>query len=261
MFESIQSIVAQIKQNNPLVLNVTNHVTMDFIANGLLSIGASPIMSQSRYDVEELLSLVSSVVVNIGTLNDEFIDLCKHTCRVANTLNKPIILDPVGVGATTYRTQAAQHLVSTYDIAIIRGNATEIMALANTPHTQSKGVDTTNSTQQAIDSALSISNRFKSTIVISGQEDVVVKGNKIKQLYCGSPMMPLVVGTGCLLSAVVGAFHAIETDSFIAAQAATLFYGVCGELAALKAQAPGSFKIAFLDTLFATPLGEHYAHC
>jgi len=259
MFDHINQIINRLKQGRPLVLNITNHVTMDFIANGLLCVGASPVMSHAKQDIEDLIKLASVVVINIGTLDDAFLSLCEQTCRLANALNKPIIFDPVGAGASVYRTSASQRLIEQFEIAIIRGNASEIMALSGRSLT-TKGVDSVSSSQSAMESAQELTNTRETTVVISGEMDLIVEADNVVSLTCGSPLMPLVTGTGCLLSAVVGAFHAIEPNRVAAATAAVLFYGVCGEIAARQTCKPGSYKTAFLDALYSTPSRGDYAN-
>src|SRR5438876_768146 len=142
MFEKIKNIVVKIKEKKPLILNITNDVTMDFIANGLLSLGASPVMSKAQQEIDDLLELANSVVINLGTLDEKFIALCEYVCGVANQLKKPIVLDPVGAGASHYRTNTGLNLIRNYGIAIIRGNASEIMSLSGVSM-KTKGVDST----------------------------------------------------------------------------------------------------------------------
>lgn len=263
MFEQINEMVSLIKQQKPLVLNITNDVTMDFIANGLLSLGASPIMSQAEQEIEELLTYAHCVVINIGTLNKEFVSLCQQTCRLANQLNKPIVLDPVGAGATQYRKDTCLALLTEYNIAMIRANASEVMALADASHPShpthpTKGVDSTSGTQDAVESAKVLSKQYDAAVIVSGEIDWVIDQDQITQLQCGSPLMPTITGTGCLLSAMVGAFHAVEKNRFIAAKSATLFYGKCGELAAEQTNTPGMFRAKFLDALHFHPERSHY---
>jgi hydroxyethylthiazole kinase len=257
MFDIISQIIAQIKHAKPLILNITNDVTMDFIANGLLCLGASPIMSKAPQESADLLKIASRVVINPGTLNDDFLAHSEQVCALANTLNIPIVLDPVGAGASFYRTSACKRLLSNFNIAILRGNASEIMALAG--HSQkTRGVDSDCETQYAIESAQTLAQAHNVTVVISGPTDAVVDTHQVKLFNRGSPLMPFVTGTGCLFSAVVSAFDAVHSNRFTAACAATLFYSVCGELAASNAQKPGAFKIAFLDALYSLPNGNDY---
>jgi hydroxyethylthiazole kinase len=250
MLEITNHLVKKIKQEKPLILNLTNYVTMDFIANGLLSLGASPVMSSGRAEIEDLLQFTKALVINPGTLDDDFIQLCAHACATANKLNVPIILDPVGVGATLYRTNTSLRWLTEYQIAIVRGNASEVMALAGAAGL-TKGVDSTMESTQAINSAANLAQNYGVTVAISGKTDFIVNKDQVTQFDHGSPLMPMVVGTGCLLSAVVGAFHAVEKDPFTAAAAAILFYSLCGEKAAENISGPGSFKTAFIDALHA----------
>lgn len=257
MFSIISQMVTRIKHEKPLILNITNNVTMDFIANGLLCLGASPIMSKAIQESADLLQITSRVVINPGTLNDEFIAHSEQICSLANSFDKPIVLDPVGAGASAYRTFACKRLLSDFNIAILRGNASEIMALAGHTH-NTKGVDSTCETQYAIESAQTLAQAYNVTVVISGPTDAVVNAHQIEQFNRGSPLMPLVTGTGCLFSAVVSAFDAVHSNRFTAACAATLFYSICGEIAANSAKKPGAFKIAFLDALYSLPNGIDY---
>ena len=140
MFNIVNKVISKIKNKNPLILNITNDVTIDFVANGLLSLGASPVMSFAQQEIEDLVRLSGAVVINLGTLNESFNELCKHVCDVANQKNKPIILDPVGAGASSYRTETCNDILKKYRISIIRANAGEIMALSGL-HSKTKGVD------------------------------------------------------------------------------------------------------------------------
>lgn len=248
MFKKIKNIREQMKQRNPVILNMTNYVTMDFVANGLLGIGASPVMSNAKQELEDLINIASAVVINPGTLSDEFIALSERACEIANKLNKPIIFDPVGAGASAYRTETYLKMLDNYKIAIVRGNASEIMALSDAS-IKTKGVDSTQKTDNAIQSAQTLAAKYSLTVVISGQTDVIVGANRISQYSYGSSMMPMVTGSGCLLTAVIAAFHAIESDSFAASAAATVFYGRCGEIAAKEANGSGTFKHHFIDAL------------
>lgn len=245
---SISEIRRSIIEKRPLILNVTNFVTPDFIANGLLSLGASPIMSQSSEEMEELIQMASAVVINIGTLNEEWMQLARSATHIANIMNKPIILDPVGAGATHLRTSFAQELLSTRKIDIIRGNASEIMALAN-QGSHTKGVDSTLNTEMAIDAAQFLAQNYHLVTAMSGVVDIILDRNRIQKLAYGSPMMCSITGTGCLLSSVVASFRAVHSDSFEAAWSASFFYAVCGEQAAAQSALPGSFKMHFIDAL------------
>ena len=257
MHQRLNTTMNEMKRVNPLVLNITNYVTMEFIANGLLSIGASPIVSHSEQETEDLMQHANSVVINLGTLDEKFIKLCKQTCKIANQLNKPVILDPVGAGASRLRTEACLSLINDHRIAIIRGNASEIMTLSGSL-SKTKGVESREETSNAITSAQALSKQYDTAIVISGKIDIVIDHDTISQHDRGSPVMPTITGTGCLLTAVVGAFHAIEKNRFAAAEIATVFYGICGEIAEKKSNGPGSFRTQFLDALHSIPSKNDY---
>lgn len=252
MLNDIKSIIKKIKEEKPLVLNITNAVTMDFIANGLLGIGASPIMSKAQQEINELVQLVDSVVINLGTLDEKFIVLCDCVCSAANQFKKPIILDPVGAGASRYRTETAHRLLDNHHIAIVRGNASEIMSLVD-KSVGTRGVDSNIQSQLAIKNAKELSVHYDNAVFISGSTDIIADGNDQQELNYGSPLMPQVTGTGCLLSAIVAAFHAVEKNRFTASVLAAAFYGICGEKAAQSAQGPASFKLKFLDELNVDP--------
>ncbi|MDF1827491.1 MAG: hydroxyethylthiazole kinase [Legionellaceae bacterium] len=257
MYTQVEKRVIGIKEKNPLILNITNHVTMDFIANGLLSLGASPIMIQATEEVEDLLKIADGIVINIGTLNAEFVGLCEIVCRVANRLGKPLTLDPVGAGASAYRTKICLNFLEHFKFDIIRGNASEIMALSGIAQ-QTKGVDSRFLTQDAVGSGQYLATQYDAVVAISGKTDAVIDTNRKQLFEYGSPFMPRITGSGCLLSSVVSAFHAVDHHCFEAVAAAVVFYGVCGEIAAKKSSGPGTFKPHFLDALACMPERGHY---
>ena len=214
-------------------------------------------VSKSIYEMEDLIKMSDAIVVNTGTLDDAFMTLGMHACKLANQYEKPIILDPVGAGASAYRTESCLRLMQEHRIAIVRGNAGEIMALAGLSGA-TKGVDSNADSSHATASAQVICSRYNAAVVISGEKDFVIDKNKVSQFARGAELMTLVTGTGCLLSAVVGAFHAavLRIDSQLPVQ--PLFYGGCGELAAGKSKSPGSFKTFFIDALHKIPMRDDY---
>lgn len=257
MFEKMQTMLTKIKQEKPLILNMTNDVTMDMIANGLLSLGASPMMSKSPQEMADLMQLAHAVVINVGTLDETFVALCEQACTIANQLKKPIILDPVGAGASRYRTATCLQLIKNYDFAIIRGNASEVLSLSD-ECSVTRGVENNTQSDAAIKSAQMISTRHDVVIMISGKTDIIIDGTVIHRFDRGSSLMPMITGTGCLLSAVIAAFHAVEKNRVEASAAAAIFYGMCGEIAEEKTKSPASFKIKFIDALNAMPTRGQY---
>jgi hydroxyethylthiazole kinase len=246
MLEQIAITSKELKKAKPLVLNLTNYVTMDFMANALLAIGAAPIMTVCDEELEELVRIASSINLNIGTLDAAFNKRCAKTISMAKKYQKPLVLDPVGAGSTRIRTHTAKAFLEHVDI--VRGNASEIMALAAASG-NTHGVETTNTTTQAKESARELATRYGITVVISGPVDFITDGKQETAIPFGSPIMSLVTGMGCTLTAVIAAFRGVTDNSFRSAQLACAYYGLCGQLAGTKAKHPGAFRTAFIDTL------------
>ena len=240
--------LAALRSQSPLVHNITNFVVMNFTANALLAIGASPVMAHAEEEVEDMVSIAGALVVNIGTLSPAWVKGMKLAMKKALELGKPIILDPVGAGATPYRNQVLSELLYTSSPTIIRGNASEILALAGF-NIQTKGVDSTANSTDSVEAAKALSNQYGCVVSVSGATDVIVSGEKIAFVDNGVALMTRITGMGCSASAIAGAFAAIEPDAFKAAVSAAVTMGVCGETAFQKAQLPGSFQILFLDSL------------
>lgn len=247
MLEQIKSTLTQLRKNKPLVLCLTNYVTMDFMANSLLALGAAPLMSESKDEIEELVTISQAVYINIGTLNEAFMERALLAVQIANSLNKPVILDPVGAGASKLRTAAAMQLLPFAQV--IRGNASEIIALSGASST-TKGVETADPVLKAISSAHSLARKHHKIIIISGPEDFITDGTQDQSLAFGSALMPRITGMGCTLTAVLGAFLASNPDQFQASVEATAYFSLCGQATKEQANAPASFRQAFIDTLF-----------
>jgi len=221
---------------------------MDFMANCLLSLGAAPIMTQEIRELDELVQISQTLNINIGTLDASFMDRAHTAVQLAQTFNKPIILDPVGAGASAIRTESARALMPFAHI--VRGNASEIMAITDSAH-QTLGVESRHQVSDAIGCATSLAKYYNATVVISGVQDLVTDGEREQLLGFGSSLMPHVTGMGCALTAVIAAFRAVIADTYEAARLATAFYTLCGSLAAGKTNKPGTFRTLFIDELYA----------
>ena len=254
------SILTRIRETAPLVHNITNYVVMDFTANVLLACGASPVMSHAAEEVEEMAALAGALVLNIGTLSAPWIASMKIAQRAAGKRGIPVVLDPVGAGATKLRTNTAREILEAGSVTLVRGNGSEILALAGSSGT-TKGVDSTVGSLTAADAAQTLADRFGCTVVVSGEVDLVVSTNQTCRVANGSPLMSRVTGMGCSASALCGAFAAAAPDRIPeAALAAMAVMGVCGDLAAKQSQGTGTFRTAFLDalsTLSETDLLQH----
>lgn len=247
MLEPLKQILALVREQKPLVLCLTNHVTMDLMANALLCLGAAPIMSEDQRELNELIQISHALYLNIGTLEPAFMERAVHAATLAKQLKKPIILDPVGAGATTIRTKASLTLLPFTNI--VRGNASEIISL-NQSVNATLGVEATHAVMDAQNDASHLAKTHQNTVVVSGPKDYVTNGYDEIFLPFGSSLMPFVTGMGCTLTAVIAAFHAIEPTSFIAAREATRYFGLCGQVAAMKTSSPGHFRTLFLDELY-----------
>jgi hydroxyethylthiazole kinase len=239
----------QIRKKSPLVHNITNYVVMNNTANALLAIGASPVMAHSVDEVEEMVAIASSLVINIGTLSKEWIEAMLLAGKTANKKGIPVIFDPVGAGATTYRTKTCLLIIEECKPSVIRGNASEIMALVNS-HSKTKGVDSTASADSAIDSAKILAKNTGAVVVISGPTDYITDGEKVAEVRNGSEMMTKVTGLGCTASAITGAFASVNKNYFEAATHAMAIMGIAGELAAARSEGTGTMQLNFLDELY-----------
>ncbi|WP_310832956.1 hydroxyethylthiazole kinase [Paenibacillus pedocola] len=245
------SFLAKVRELNPLVHNITNIVVANFSANGLLALGASPFMADAPEEVADVAAMSGAVVLNIGTLNEQLIASMVLAGQSANTHNVPLVLDPVGAGATAYRSEVTQRLLNEMQITALRGNVAEVANVAGEIWA-SKGVDAGAGDGDVIALANKAALKLGSVVIITGKEDVITDGSRTFIVSNGHPVLTKVTGTGCLLSAVVGAFLAVsEGNGLEAAAEAISFYGVAAEIAAeLTAhKGPGAFQIEFLNQL------------
>ena len=248
----ILNALRSLREQKPLVVNITNYVVMNNTANALLAVGASPIMAHSRQEMADMMSFAGALVINIGTLDSVWIERMTFAIEQANLHQKTVVLDPVGCGASALRTATSRRFAELAERLIIRGNASEIIALAG-EFSQGKGVDSQDSSNGAIKAAMMLMKTYGASVVISGETDYIIhqafieKEKNILALDNGHSMMPKVTGMGCSLSALVGAFAAIGETSGLAAAAV---FGVAGEIAAEQANGPGSLQLAILDALY-----------
>jgi hydroxyethylthiazole kinase len=246
---SIALDLNKIRAQSPLVHNITNYVVMNLTANALLAIGASPVMAHAVEEVDDMVNLASAVVINIGTLSPPWVEAMVKAIRAAASKGIPVILDPVGAGATPYRTMTVRKLLQIGPIAIIRGNGSEIKALIDSD-TRTKGVDSLEGPEAAIEAGQFLSRNFSCVVSISGPTDFLIKNDIIIKIANGHPLMPRITGLGCTASAITGAMAAVNPDYLQAAAGAMAIMGICGELAAEKAEGPASFEVNFLDWLY-----------
>jgi hydroxyethylthiazole kinase len=241
--------ICRIRDNSPLIHNITNYVVMNTTANAILSVGASPVMAHAPEEVDEMIGIAGALVINIGTLSDKWIQAMLKAGKAALSKGVPVVLDPVGAGATKYRTKTAQEIVSRVKPAIIRGNASEILALARAEN-KTKGVDSTHGTDAALNDARELAAKLNCTISISGETDIVLNPDTTIRIKNGHLMMPKVTGLGCTASALSGVFSAVNKSPVMAAAHAMATMGICGEMAAAESEGPGSLQTRFIDALY-----------
>lgn len=238
-----------IRETSPLIHNITNFVVMNFTANSLLAMGASPVMAHAPEEVEEMAGFAGALVLNIGTLAADWVDSMILAGKKASELDKPVILDPVGAGATSMRTESAMRIVRETRVSVIRGNASEILSLSASDG-KTKGVDSVHAVDAAEESARHLAMEMKTVLAVTGPVDLVTDGDRVLRISNGHPMMGRITGTGCSATAIVAAFAAVEPDYAQAAALGLAFFGIAGEKAAKKASAPGGFMVQLLDALY-----------
>ncbi|WP_366163477.1 hydroxyethylthiazole kinase [Bacillus infantis] len=245
----IAGMLEKLRAEKPLVHNITNMVVTNFTANGLLALGASPVMAHAAEEAADMAGIAGALVLNIGTLTSPVVESMKLAGVSAGRNSVPIILDPVGAGATAYRTETGRSLLEELPVSILRGNAAEISHLAGKGG-EIKGVDggEAGNPEHIAELAAKL---FNTVTVVTGKEDIVSDGKTIVRITGGSSLLTKVTGTGCLLSSVIGAFHAIESDSLKAAAGALAVYSAAAEMAAEAAgsKGPGTFQIELLNSL------------
>ncbi len=243
------ALITKVREESPLIHNITNTVVTNFTANGLLAAGASPVMAYAKEEVADMVKISGALVLNIGTLTKDLVDAMIIAGKAANEMHIPVILDPVGAGATPYRTSTARRLLKEVDVQYLRGNAAEIANIAGKQWTI-KGVDATEGEGNTEFLAKKAAKMFGCTVIVTGAIDVISNGDATLKLGNGHPILTKVTGTGCLLSSLLGAFAAVEEDPMLAAYGALAFYGVASEKAADHIEnRPGDFQIALLNQL------------
>jgi len=237
-----------IRQEAPLIHNIANFVSMDVVANCLLALGASPAMVHAEEEVEDFLKIARALVVNIGTLSPPWVAAMQRAAHRAGELGRPWVLDPVGCGATPYRTRAATQLVELRP-TVIRGNASELLALAGAARGPTKGVDSTHRAEEASDAAANLARRSGGVVAVTGAVDQITDGERWLRVSNGDGRMTRVTALGCSASAVIGAFLAVESDPLVAAAQGLAVFGLAGERAAAQAHGPGSLRWRLVDEL------------
>ncbi len=244
----IGEALRRLRERRPLVHQITNYVVMNETANATLAIGALPVMAHAREEVEQMASAAGALVLNIGTLSPPWVEAMLLAGRAANAAGVPVVLDPVGAGATDYRTDTARRIAGEVELAVVRGNAAEIATLAGR-EAEIHGVESVG-TESNAELARAAARALGTVAAVTGPVDHVSDGATVNAVANGHPLLAMVTGTGCMSTAITGCFLAVAPP-LEAATAALAAFGVAGEDAAVGAHGPGSFHVGLYDALAA----------
>jgi hydroxyethylthiazole kinase len=245
----IYELLDRIKEQKPLIHHITNWVTIYDCANVTRAIGALPVMAHAIEEVADMASIASGLVLNIGTLTPELIESMIVAGKKANQMGIPVLLDAVGVGATSLRTDSANKIISELKVDIIKGNSAEIAVLAGA-NAVVKGVEAMGVEGNLAGIATKFAREKNACIAMTGVQDIVSNGKDTYLIDNGHKMMGAIVGTGCMASSVICSFATVEKDYAFAATSALVCFGIAGELAARTSKGPGTFKEAFYDEIY-----------
>ncbi len=241
----------RLRETKPLVHQITNYVVMNETANATLALGALPVMAHAQEEVAEMAAIAGVLVLNIGTLSPHWVEAMLIAGRVANERGIPVVLDPVGAGATTYRTETAKRILDELDVTVLRGNAGEVATLVGVD-AEVRGVESIASGGDPAELARQAAKQLGVVASVTGPVDHVSDGETVIAIANGHPLMAAITGTGCMSSALTGCFLAVNRDAPLdAAAEALVAFGVAGEDAAATAKGPGSFHVALYDELAA----------
>ena len=243
-------MLARVRERHPLVHHITNVVTVNDVANVTLAVGASPVMAHAAEEVEEMVAAAGALVLNIGTLTAQVVEVMLLAGRRANAAGVPVVLDPVGAGATAFRTAQSRRLLDAVRVACVRGNAGEVAALAGRPGGV-RGVDAAGRVDALDDLARALARATGAVVAATGRVDLLTDGRRTVRIENGHALLAQITGSGCMATAVVGAFCAVEPDTLNAAAAGLTCFEVAAERAAEASPGPGTFRVRLLDALAA----------
>ncbi|MFC4023625.1 hydroxyethylthiazole kinase [Oceanobacillus longus] len=242
------NFIAKIREDKPFIFNITNEVASNFAANGLIAIGASPAMSHTPREAQDYGAMADAVVLNLGTLTEDRGEAMLKAGKAANEKGVPVILDPIAVGGTVFRTEIINDILATVKLAAIRANAGEIAVLAGALE-KAKGPDSMIEKNDP-EIAKAVAKKYDTVVISTGETDVITDGMRTALCKNGHEMLQNITASGCLLSSIIGPFVSVADDKFQAGVYAVASYGIAAELAMKKAMGPGTFILALLDELY-----------
>jgi hydroxyethylthiazole kinase len=240
-----------LRERRPLIHQITNYVVMNETANATLALGALPVMAHAREEVEEMVVLAGALVINIGTLSPHWVDAMLAAGKAANTGGVPVVLDPVGAGATRYRTDTARRILDEVKVSVLRANQGEVATLVGV-EAEVRGVESIEAGGEPAELARAAARSLGLVASVTGPVDHVSDGKRVLAVANGHELLAAVSGTGCMSSSITGCFLAVKrNDPLEAAAEALAAFGVAGEDAAREAKGPGSFHVGLYDALAA----------
>lgn len=247
-----EMIIEQVREKGPLIHNITNQVVMNFSANGLLAFGASPIMANAKEDAGEIAEVSDALLINLGTITKDQFESMLRAGQAANALNIPVVVDPVGVAASEFRTDQCLKLLKEVQPTVIKGNAGELAHLIGV-ELKTKGVDFIGdgTSLEIVEIVEKVAEAFQTVVICTGKIDIITDGKRTLKNETGHEMMTRITGAGCLLGSIVAACVSVQENVLESAHAAVSFYGVAAERAATldTVNGPGTFLPHFLDQL------------
>lgn len=251
MLDKIVSALQSVRDNTPLVQCITNTVTVNDCANILVCCGASPAMCDVGAEVEEFAGFVSSLYINLGTLTEEQRVAAVLAANKCTELRKPIVLDPVACSVISRRMDVSRQLLENAKITVVKGNIAEIKSLAGFK-TMARGVDSLDEGDDAVEVCVNLARKYKTVVAATGKTDIITDGERTCLIRNGTPMLSMVIGTGCMVGALVAAFAGVVEDKWIASAAAVMLMGLAGEMAAssLEKMLPSSFRVRMFDCVY-----------
>ncbi|MGB9802919.1 hydroxyethylthiazole kinase [Desulfofundulus sp.] len=247
--DMVAALRQKVLKERPLIHHITNLVVTNLTANVTLAAGASPVMAHALEEVADMARLARCVVLNMGTLTSDEVEAMLLAGRAANAAGIPVVFDPVGAGATPFRTTTAQRILRELRIDILRGNASEIAAVSGLGG-QTKGVDAGEVLLPVERVARQVARDSGTVVVITGATDYITDGERLIAVDNGHALLTAVTGTGCSATSIIAAFRAVEPDSVTAGAAALAYFGLAAEYAAAASRGPASFQVALLDALY-----------
>lgn len=242
-------LIKKVKEANPLVLHYTNYVTINDCANTTLAVGASPLMSSSYEEVEDIVSVCSSVIINIGTMNSELVDLYVLAGKAANKYNKPVVLDPVGVFATKARTELTNKLLNEVKFDVVKGNIAEIKFIGGFD-VNGKGVDSFDDEIDATEIIKKVANKLECVVAATGKVDIVTDGDVVYKIYNGTPKLKSITGTGCMTASLIGSYLPCSENKLKSTTIGVLTMSLSGELANKNNPPIGNFKVNLMNEIY-----------